>query len=462
VVWRTPVANHSAKLLVGGITWAVHWYLSQRSFLTGSPGEERSVLRKIYLYLNVFVFLVMAVSSATNLLEQLLELALGAALPAEPLLSQLSWAIPLLVVGGVFWAYHWTVLRQDASQAPELPRQASVRRIYAYLVAAIGLAVLAGGVGGLLTTVIDLLTSRASISLDFYRSEVATSIAMIAVGVPVWLIPWRRSQRLALAPAATGLDVTKSAPEEERRSTVRKIYLYFYVFVAALAVFSSVGWFVFHILTALLGADLPQDFVTQVLDALVISVLAVSIWLYHWWAIRQDSQLERQDQARRLSRITAVVMDGDDGQVGQAIIRHLQHDLPGLQLKPVGLTPQASAAMAAEPVATARPVIEAAHYIIGSWDALSRGELAPAVAASPALKLAVPASQPNWIWAGVERRSMDYYARQAARNIKQAIEGADISPAGEINFTTVLAVIGGILLFLFVAGGLFAFAVSSF
>ncbi|MCP4361968.1 MAG: hypothetical protein GY796_28490, partial [Chloroflexi bacterium] len=51
VNWRTPVANFSAQLLVGTVVWVAHWMLLQRDFSSGHPVEERSVLRKIYLYL---------------------------------------------------------------------------------------------------------------------------------------------------------------------------------------------------------------------------------------------------------------------------------------------------------------------------------------------------------------------------------------------------------------------------
>ena len=98
-------------------------------------------MRKIYLYLAVFIYSVMALGSGTLLLKRLIELALGAPPSQEPLLSQLSIPVPLLIVGGLFWAYHWRTLKQDAAQAPDVPRQAGVRRIYAYLVAAVGLTV---------------------------------------------------------------------------------------------------------------------------------------------------------------------------------------------------------------------------------------------------------------------------------------------------------------------------------
>lgn len=450
--WRNPVAHGSAQLVVGMLVWVVHWLLLQRAFLSAEPAEERSVLRKAYLYLAVFVFSVMAVVSATGLLKRLLELALGDEPSPEPLLSQLSLQLPLMLVGSVFWAYHWRVLRQDVSRAPEAPRQAGVRRIYAYLVAAIGLATLVTGLVGLLAILIDLLTSPAAIGLAYYREQVALVTAMVIVGIPVWLIPWRTMQNLALAPAGANRDGIESA--DERRSTVRKIYLYFYVFVAALAVFGSIGWFVYHILIALLGAELPEDFLTLVLDALAIGLLAGAIWSYHWWAIRQDGRLELQDRSRRLADIAVVVLDGHEGRLGQAIIQHLQHDLPGIQIRPIGLTPEAMAAMEAGPLTNGQTDLQTAHYIIGSWETLTTAAVEAAVTASPALKLAVPTQAQRWVWAGVRQRSADYYARQAARGVKQSLEGEEVAPGREIDISTVVAVVVGLFLFLVLAGGI--------
>lgn len=458
-LWRNPVAHSIARLLVGGASWAVHWLLLQQAFFGGRPAEERSVLRKAYLYLAVFAFSVMAVVSATGLLKRLIELALGDEPSTEPLLSQVSLQLPLMLVGALFWAYHWQVLRQDAERAPEAPRQAGVRRIYAYLVAAIGLAALLTGVIGLLNVVIDLLTRTVAVGLDYYREQVALFTAMAIVGVPIWLIPWRTMQRLALAPAGArraGIEST-----DERRSTVRKIYLYFYVFVAALAVFGSVGWFVYHLLTALLGAELPDDFLSLVLNALAIGLVAAGVWLYHWWAIREDGRLELQDRARRLADVSVVVLDGGDGQLGRAITQQLQHDLPGLQIRPVGLTPQAAEAMAAEVLTDGRAGLETAHYVIGSWQILTAPEVAPAVAASPALKLAVPTGQAGWSWAGVRSRPVDYYARQAVRGIKQALAGEEISPSRDIELSTIAAAAVGLIFLVALLGIVIGF-VSEF
>jgi hypothetical protein len=290
----------------------------------------------------------------------------------------------------------------------------------------------------------DLLTSPATIGLSYYREQVALFVAMTLAGTPVWLLPWRAMQRLAIAQTEDSIN--------ERRSTVRKTYLYFFVFIASIAIFGSAGWFVFHILTALLGADLPDDFITLVLNALVIAVLAVGVWLYHWLAIRRDGQLEQQEQNQRLADILIVVIDGEEGKLGQSIIRHLRQELPGIQLKPIGVTGQAAKTMAGQPFSAT--TIEMAHYIIGSWQTLNATSIAPVITAASATKFAVPLSNQNWIWTGIASHSTEYYARQAVQGIKQAIDGEDINFGREMDTGTIVAIVVGVLLFLFIGGSL--------
>ncbi|MCB0164468.1 MAG: hypothetical protein KDI79_09595, partial [Anaerolineae bacterium] len=452
--WRTLVAASCAQLLVGTAIWVVHWAILQRAFRSGQPAEERSVLRKIYLYLAVFVYAVMALSSGTLLLKRLLELALGGEPSPDPLLWQLSTPVPLLVVGALFWTYHRYILTQDAAQAPEAPRQAGVRRVYGYLVASLGLTTLLTGVAGLLTLIIDVLTSPADVGLSFYRGDVALFVALTLVGTPVWLMPWRSLQQRATRPVETGT----AHETAEYRSLVRKIYLYLFIFMAALVIFGSAGWFVFHILTALLGADLPDDFLTQVLNALVISLLAAGVWLYHWWAIRLDGQLDSRARAQRMAEIAVAVIDGGEGQLGQTLLRQLQQALPGIQLKPLGLTPQATAAMTGQPFAPAE--LDRVGYITGSWQSLAAGAVEPAVAASPAMKFVIPLAQAGWLWAGVKPEPVEAYAQQIARGIEQSIEGETVDLAGGFEAGTWIAAVLGVMLFLVVGGGLLLFVLS--
>jgi hypothetical protein len=278
---------------------------------------------------------------------------------------------------------------------------------------------------------------------------------MVIVATPVWLVPWRAMQHLATTPAS----VTEGSADE-RRSTVRKVYLYFFVFIASLTVFGSVGWFVFQILTFVLGADLDDDFLTQVLNALVISLLAVGVWLYHWWAIRRDGQLEQQEQRQRLAQITVVVIDGEQGELGRSLIREMKAELPGIQLKPVGITAQATEAMAGQAFSTS--LLDQANYLVGSWQSLTGSEVAPAAASSPALKFVVPLADRDWIWTGIRARSTEYYARQAVQGIKQAIDGEEISFGLDWDLGTIAAIVLGILVFLIVGTSVLGVLLAAF
>jgi hypothetical protein len=455
VIWRTPVANYAAQLLVGAAVWAAHWLILQRAFLTAQPGEERSVLRKVYLYVVVFVYSIMALTGGTLLLKRIFELVLGAQPSTEPLLSQLSTVVPMLVLGGIMWAYHWTIVRQDAAQSPDGPRQAAVRRIYAYLVAAVGLWATLIGIGGLLTLLVDILTDPAAVGLAAFRETMALYVALTIVGTPVWWFPWRaRQQRAALPPVA---NTPQSPGSAERRSLVRRIYLYLFVFAAALVVFGSIGWFVFHLLTALLGANLPPDFLTLVFDALVIGILALAVWLYHWWVIRQDNRIAGEEQAQQLSEIAVAVIDGNKGHLGRAVLDKLALDLPGLQINALGLTPEATDAMNGQSFAVNS--VESARFIIGSWQSLSDSQVASVIGNSSATRFVAPIPQENWLWAGVKPKSPEAYAEQIVRGVKQAIEGEPITYGPTVDVVTIAGILLGGILFLIIAGGVFSLVV---
>ncbi len=453
VMWRTPIANFCSQLLVGTILWAVHWIILQQDFARSDPTEERSVLRKIYLYLLIFVYSVIAVGSGSLLLKRLLELLLGAPPSGEPLLSQLSIPVPMLLVGGLFWAYHWSVLKHDAQQAPEAPRQAGVRRIYAYLVATLGLLVLLAGVIGLLILLVELTTDTAHVDNTYYREQVSNFVSMVIVGLPVWLIPWRSMQYLATLPTT---DTHHNV--NERRSTIRKIYLYFFVFLASLVIFGSVGWFVFRLLTAILGADLPTDFLTQTINALLISLTAVGVWGYHWWAIRRDGSQEEAVEVKRYADVTVAVIDNNSGELGQKLLQALQRDLPGVSLTPIGLTPQAVTAMEGQPFSPA--VIESAQYLIGPWPAFTTSEIAPHLDNHPAPKFVIPVAEPNWIWTGLKTQSVEVHIQQAVKGVKQAIDGDDINFNQGPDIGMVVAIIVGVIVFLCVGGNLLGLAIS--
>jgi hypothetical protein len=67
--------------------------------------------------------------------------------------------------------------------------------------------------------------------------------------------------------------------------------------------------------------------------------------------------------------------------------------------------------------------------------------------------VALPLTESKWAWAGVHPQPLEYYARQAALGVKQALAGEEISPSREFDLGTIALIIVGILVFLIVLGG---------
>ncbi len=101
----------------------------------------------------------------------------------------------------------------------------AVRRLYLFIVSAISLGMVTSGAAALGGSVIDLAFGNAPFGAS-QRAFIATSAAVLLVGLPVWALHWSAAQRLAVRDPA------------ERSSTLRRLYLY--VVLAALLVTSAI------------------------------------------------------------------------------------------------------------------------------------------------------------------------------------------------------------------------------
>ena len=430
------LADDVARLAVGLPLWLVFWRLAQRAFAAPQEEERESVLRKLYLYLIVFTAVLGAVAQATIVLAGMFRRLLGLAPRGD-----LREALPIIVVMAVLWAYHAGVLRGDAAVAGEAPRQAGVRRLYLYLVAAIGLAAFLIGLGGVISVIIRALAAEATGEL--LSEQVAVFGAALCAGLPVWLLPWRATQGGALRADACGAD--------ERRSVVRKIYLYFYLFAAAMTVLSGAVYILTRLLSVALGEPGRGSLLADLGQAIAFTLIGAAVWLYHGAALRGDRDTARREQAQRLAGWRVAVVDGGEGRFGRAVLEGLRRELAGLDLVPIALTEGAGQAMQA-PVAEAATRLKGARLIVGPWlMARPGGEVseafAQAVAASSARRLLAPLWVEGWDWAGVERESPEALARQAVRAVRQAVAGERIHATRSLGVGAIIAlVIGGLLL----------------
>ncbi|MFB0537700.1 MAG: DUF5671 domain-containing protein, partial [Anaerolineae bacterium] len=150
----------------------------------------------------------------------------------------------------------------------------TVRRWYIYLVSAISLQAVAWAIIALLR---NLLISR----LNPPPTSIAFEIAVILVGLPIFLAHWLWGQRLA------GRTV------EEREATLRRLYLYG-TMAAFLGPFAANA---FDLIGTLLRAESTLDRRAYGLtsgDAVVYHLLALLVlsvlWFYHQRIVAEDSK----------------------------------------------------------------------------------------------------------------------------------------------------------------------------
>jgi hypothetical protein len=430
------LAAEVARLIVGLPLWVIFWRWAQRMFEGPSKAEHTTVLRKLYLYGVVLVCVVMAVSNASIIVADQIRRMLG--LPVE---GDMRLALPIILACGMAWALHAHVLAGDAQAATEVPRQAAVRRLYLYLVAAVGLTALLVGLTGDTSVLIRSLDAGFGTEL---RQQLAWFTAAIVSGLPVWVVPWRSVQLQALE--------RDDAGEADRSSVVRKVYLYVFLFAATMAVLSGAVFIVYKLLSWVLGLEPPT--LSELGQAIAFSVIAVGVWLFHGAMLRRDQELSGEAQARRLRDLRVAIVDVGDGQFGRAVAERLEREsrMPGLE--PVVLILAAGDATDGKGAERDKEIADqlaSARLIVGPWTIAVAseevpGQVAEVVRNSTGRKLLVPTRGDGWEWAGVDPWDQDDLVGHAARAILQLASGADVKPVRPLGAGAVIGIALGVLL----------------
>jgi hypothetical protein len=281
------VTEAGATALTGLALWLVHWTgRAVRADADVAAQDRRSVLLPVYLFLALGVSVGFALAAAARMLYFALARLLGVAEPGGvggPLLVAVAEPASVLAAYGVSWLYHRRALAAQALAQPELPRQAGVRRLYAYLVSLIALALLATGAGGLLWTLADALTNagRAVNRPDWWREQVSLYATLVAVGLPVWLLHW--------GPVASARG--RAWTEDEPRSLARRLYLYVALLAGVLILLGSGAVAARQVLDLLLGAAATGSAVTNLARALAVATVSAVVVFYHQRVLRADLEV---------------------------------------------------------------------------------------------------------------------------------------------------------------------------
>ena len=262
-------------ILAGLALWLGTWIPLQRGLRAPTADgeiERGSVIRKLAIYLVVLVSALAVLLSATVAVANVVERILGTPDREQYRNIQHDVGFPVtnLVVFATVWLFHRRVVQAEAARETEFERAATVRRLYTYLIAAIGLGMLAIGTAG----AIGVFGSQLMGLNTHGNGETAAYIALVLIGAPVWALSWWQAQR--------------RLTDDERRSLPRRGYLYLAILggVLGVLVFGSAG--LYRLLNAVLAGSFPIATWHDIWHFTVDGTVSAFAFLFHLAAVRAD------------------------------------------------------------------------------------------------------------------------------------------------------------------------------
>jgi len=265
-----------APTTVGGLLlWLATWLPLQRGLRAATPDgdvERRSSVRKLAIYLIVFVTAIAVLFEATTALAAIGRRLLGdAAIESfTSVYRELGSPIATVVIFGAIWIFHRRVIWAEAAREAEIERAATLRRLYTYLIAAIGMAMLAIGAAGM----VGVFGSQLLGMNTHPNSETATYIALFLVGDLAWAFSWWQAQRR--------LD------DDERRSYPRRLYLYLAILGGVLGVLVFGSATLYRLLNATLAGSFPVATWHDIWHFTVDAAVSAAVFGFHLRVVLAD------------------------------------------------------------------------------------------------------------------------------------------------------------------------------
>ena len=300
---REVVINGAALLFVGTPIWVYSWRIIQDSL--ADPTEMSSMLRLGILYLLALGGVITVITTAYTVVNAILMWLFGADWTFRDFVQQIGGPISIGVPLGIVWSYYGYWLKRQIEASGDRVRQASMKRLYNYVLAFIGLVVAFIGVGTLFSFIIDMITSTSIVLNDSTRGTLATSLSSLIVGVPLWLFMWRPMQAEAMADGEMG--------DHARRSVLRKFYLYLVLFTSVIGGMATAVGLVYELIRILLGGDTGSGFVNDILNFIQLLFLFGVVLMYHLNVLRMDGASTADALADKQSAYSVLVVDSGDG-----------------------------------------------------------------------------------------------------------------------------------------------------
>ena len=296
---REVVVNGVALLVVGTPIWVYSWRVIQDSL--SDPAEMGSVLRLGILYLLALGGVITVITTAAMVVNSIVSWLLGADWTLRDFVQRVNGPLSIGLPLGLVWAYYGYWLNRHIEAVGDEVRQSSLRRLYFYILALIGLVVSFVGIATLLNFLIDMIVRGSLLLGDSARGTLDSAISALIVGLPLWLMTWRPMQAEALASGEMG--------DHARRSVLRKSYLYLVLFGSVIGGMATAVGLVYVLLLALLTGDPGSDFANNTLNLIQLLLLFSVVLIYHFNVLRQDGVHTADALAEKQSEYAVLIVD---------------------------------------------------------------------------------------------------------------------------------------------------------
>lgn len=415
-IMAAGMGNGLALVLVGTPLWVYTWLMVQRSL--DDPAENFSLLRTVMLSILSILPAVAGLACSGFVFSQLVRWALGYPFTLAQFLGKtatpLAWSIPLLVL----WIYFSGHLRRHWGVFSDELRRAALGRMYFYLLSLLGTAATFGGLWLLLSTLADLAFGKLLFQNETARVSIASAFGLLAPGLPLWVICWQRMQAAAAA-------LHTAAGDHERRSVVRKGYLYIVLFAAVVGGMSAAGVLIYRLLNALFGNP-PADFALGALRQALL-VAEIALWLvYHLHVLRVDGRRAQRALAERQAAFPALILQAgeEEAEFCTDLVNALHRQAPGL---PIAVQ-RVDQGIPDETLSAAKVVVLSAGLLARPPEALRLW-----LNGFTGQRVVVPLPAAGFTWLGALQRSRRELATEASAAVRALAEGQSVRPAAPTN-----------------------------
>ncbi len=272
-----------------------------------------AAVRKAFIAGGIVVGAAMTLFAAASGLTAAVAWALGAAETTDPAVAvqdAIGPSISFLPFTLAWWWSRRRLLAEGSGAWPEGGVMAA-RRLSGYASAAVGLAFAGVGAGWLIGLLVDVVLGgqRTVIAgADVWRRELASFVAYLVVGTPLWVWHWIAATRR-----------WAETPRLEATAAARRVYLYLVLATALITSISALGLIAYRLFGIVLGATAPPNVVSEISTPVGVVLVGALVVAYHGLAMRADLAM-RETAPSELAEVAEVA----EPAVGAAVVGPLE------------------------------------------------------------------------------------------------------------------------------------------